>query len=256
MDQTSLQESVLAYQAHYRSQYEQFTPYAEYFDLRGTEFLLMALRLRRLFEPLRWGRVLEVGSGNGFGCLLWGLLAEHVVGVDGAGETETAKRLVAASPGHAEHIRYEEGACEDLSGVEGIFDLVVTQYALEHFRDADRSLREIHSHVAPGGHAIHIVPNAANRHKWYIEYRSSLRWWNRVKHSLRYRGRWMTLKDPFGYTAPHDGTRGTFEEEMRNYTLEHWAELILRNDAVIVDYFPTRDLNWVIVSQPLAVQAA
>ncbi|MBN1866460.1 class I SAM-dependent methyltransferase [Candidatus Sumerlaeota bacterium] len=251
MNQTDLQRRVIELWDHYTPISERFTPYPETFHLRGTEFMLLTLKLRALFPELHWKRVLDAGCGIGFGSLLWTLVADEVVGIDGAHEIKKAKRLVAERPDLTPRVSFVEGVCEDLSPVEGQFDLIVTQYALEHFRDLDASLRQIHSRLAPGGHAIHIVPNVVNRNVWFIEYRASLRWWNRFRHSVRHRGWWMTLKDPVGYTPPHDPHRGDFASEHAGYRLEKWSEAILRNGAEIRDYFPTRDLNWVLVTRPL-----
>ena len=251
MDQTALQQKIVELWDHYTPISDRFTRYTETFHLRGTEFLLLTLKLRSLFPELHWKRVLDAGCGIGFGTLLWSLLANDVVGIDGAHEIKKARRLIAERPELAQRIQFVEGVCEDLSPIAGQFDLIVTQYALEHFRNMDESIRQIHTHLAPGGHVLHIVPNVTNRHLWYIEYRASLRWWNRFRQSVHHRGWWMTLKDPVGYTPPHDATRGDYASELANYRLEKWAEAILRNGAEIRDYFPTRDLNWVLVTRPM-----
>ncbi len=212
-----------------------FTDYPEYFELRTVEFILLVV-------------VLEVGCGGGYSSRLWSDVAEEVVGVDLAPEIARARRFLATFP--AENIELLEGTGEDLSRVRGPFDLILTQYVLEHVRDVARTLAELRRLLAPGGLAVHVVPNLVDRQEWLLRYRWETNAPRRVLNSLRIRGLARTLRDPLlRYTPAHSPEFGDFPHEFAQYRLERWGLRILRAGFVILDHFQTRDVNWVIVTR-------
>ncbi len=147
-------------------------------------------------------------------------------------------------------LNWETNTVEHLAERSERYDLILTQYVLEHVDDRVEALRTIRGLLAEDGLVIHLLPNQMDRVAWRINYRlmyDSLRW--RLKHSLHNRGFWKTLKDPFGYTPAHDGTRGDFNDEFNDYKLEKWAEWIYESGFSILDYFQTRDSNWVFVTK-------
>ncbi|HBF34255.1 TPA: hypothetical protein DDW35_06795, partial [Candidatus Sumerlaeota bacterium] len=218
MDQQTLVQKVRGLWDLYEPIYQEFTPYPLYFEVRSVEFLLLTLRLRQQFPTLHWNHVLEVGCGCGFSLQLWNLLADEVSGVDQPGVIPTAEKLAARHPENRERVHLFGGAGEDLSMLAGQrFDLVVTQYAFEHFQSMERALEQIHGVLAPGGCAVHVLPNITDRHAWHIIYRTETSWWRRLRESWRRRGKKATLMNPFTYTPPHDPTRGDFEGEHANY---------------------------------------
>lgn len=217
-------------------------------EARTAEFVLLMTRLRShgLDAPRR---VLEIGCGNGYSLLLWALAANEVVGVDVPDAAAAARQLVADRPG-AERISVVEGRGEDLAAAGGRFDLVVTQYVLEHVADIARTIHELHAHLAPGGHALHVVPNMLDRTDWSIEYRLRTSPLRRLRQSLRDHGLARTLRGPLAHVPPHSPEFGSYADERREYRLERWVARLLRGGFEIVDYFPTRDVNWAILTRP------
>ena len=80
-----------------RPRAEELTGFPVYFDLRGTEFLLLLIRLSKV-EGLQTRRILEVGCGAGFNLRLWGEMADLVVGTDLPSEIRKAERVLELFP--------------------------------------------------------------------------------------------------------------------------------------------------------------
>jgi SAM-dependent methyltransferase len=246
-----VREGALSLLATVSPRWREFTEYPDYFELRTTEFL-MALRGLERSGASGPRRVLEVGCGGGYGLMLWSLVAEEVVGSDIPHAVAGARKLLEAFPDRAARIRIVESAGEDLTNVGDGFDLVVTQYVLEHVRDIRATLRRTAALLAAGGAAVHIVPSLIDRHEWYLSYRMGTGRLRRLARSLRGAGPFSLLRDPFGYTPPHSPAFGSFAEEHEGYRLERWAAHMLRAGLEVVDHFQTRDVNWVIVTRPVA----
>lgn len=231
--------------------WHEFTSMPELYTTRTVEFLLLHTKMRRLGLPMP-RTVLEVGCGDGYSAMLWTAVAEQVVGVDLPEEISSAQRLQALLLPSAP-VRFEPGTAEALDGLHGAFDLIVTQYVLEHVADIGRSLANLRGRVAPGGMVVHVLANTADRLDAYVSYRLGTDVLRRVWHSLRDRGAFATLLDPLGHTPPHAPEFGPFRLEHTEYRLERWALRCLRADFEIVDFFQTRDTNWVLVTKPRAL---
>jgi len=91
-------------------------------------------------------RVLEVGSGLG---LLAVDVADAASGVQVTG-VEISAAQIAASPIHP-RVTFVQGDAHTLQFPPASFDLVYARYLLEHVRDPQRVLREMHRVVKPGG---------------------------------------------------------------------------------------------------------
>lgn len=221
-----------------------------FFPIRTAEFLLLLGKLNRL-EGLQARTVLEVGCGRGWSLRLWCTVANHVVGVDLPPAVAAARALLAAFPPGGARVELIPGLAEDLAGIEGRFDLVVTQYVLEHVDDIPRTLRALHARVRPEGHIVHVLNSLVDRHDWYIEYRRQCSPWRRLWASLREQGIARTLASPGAFTPAHERRFGDFATEAKEYRLERWALRLMRAGFEIVDFFQTRDVNWVLVTRPL-----
>ena len=223
----------------------------DYFNLRSVEFLLLVLRLSALegFPPRR---LAEFGCGVGYGLRLWSQLVPEVVGIDLPSVIEGARQLIAELPPAGASISILPGAMETFDAEVGPFDLIVTQYVLEHVNDLPASLANLRRHVAEGGYAVHVLNNAVDRLSWRAEYRDRTPLYTQVQAALRAGGLKAALRYPFSYTPPHEPRFGEFQRELAEYRLEYWALALLKAGYEIVDYFPTRDVNWVIVTRPLA----
>jgi SAM-dependent methyltransferase len=147
-------------------------------------------------------------------------------------------------------------AGETLAGVEGDFDLILTQYVLEHVADIDRTLAALHARLRPGGHVVHVLNSAVDRAGWYVTYRLEHSLLARLRASLATRGWRATARNPLEFTPPHEPRFGDYGREVGQYRLEAWALRVLRAGFEIVDHFQTRDVNWVLVTRPLAADGA
>ena len=214
------------------------------FEIRTAEFALLVQRMAayREFEPQR---VLEVGCGIGFSLLLWGLVAPEVVGVDLPHVASGARRFLSEHPTRS-NITIHPGDITTLHTL-GRFDLVVSQYVLEHVPSIPDALASVRHALVPGGLALHVVPGAVDRHAWYIDYRARASAPRRIWNAVRSR-RPHALIDPTVFTPPHAPEFGPFVKEHDEYRLERWALHFLRAGFRVVDYFQTRDVNWVIVT--------
>ncbi|MDP2710958.1 MAG: class I SAM-dependent methyltransferase [Solirubrobacteraceae bacterium] len=113
-------------------------------------------RYRFALSLARGNRVLDVGSGEGYGAALMAESAKHVVGVD-------------YSPAAVEHARdrYEhpnltfvEADVRSLPGPPESFDLVTCFEVLEHIDDHRALLDGIQRALVPGGTLLMSSPNA------------------------------------------------------------------------------------------------
>lgn len=230
-----------------RSQSYQRTGFDSAFEIRTAEFALLIKRLSEL-EGLAPKRILEIGCGSGYSLLLWSLVADEVVGVDLPDVvSRTAEFLDVNRPAAGRRVSAVEGDIMTLGDI-GSFDLVVSQYVLEHVADIGGALASVNRAMTPGGLAIHVVPGLTDRHAWYISYRSGSSIRRRLWDVVRNR-RLAAILDPTVFTPPHAPEFGPFTVEHDEYRLERWALRFLKAGFSIVDYFQTRDVNWVFVTR-------
>ena len=101
-------------------------------------------------------RVLDLGSGEGFGASILADNASEVLGIDVDERTVEHARLNWASPG----VSFEVGSALDLSALhEGSFDAVVAFEIIEHLADQDRMLAEVARVLTPDGLLIVSTPD-------------------------------------------------------------------------------------------------
>jgi O-antigen biosynthesis protein len=103
-------------------------------------------------------RVLDLGSGEGFGAALLAQSASAVTGVD------VDERAVAHSRANyvAANLEFRVGSATDLSAfADGAFDAVVAFEMIEHVAEHDRVLAEIARVLAPAGLVIMSTPERA-----------------------------------------------------------------------------------------------
>ena len=229
----------------------EFTPFEHYFKIRTSEFLLLATRLRSR-QDFACRRVLDVGCGNGYSLALWSLLAENLVGMDRPDVLEGAHRLLDSFARKGVTTQLVPSATDWPMVDLGTFDLILTQYALEHVGDINGALQTLKRLVSPEGYVVHVLPGLADRHDWYIAYRMQTSLFRRLRDSLRERGLLGTLADPVGFTTPHEPRYGSFSREQDEYRLETWTLQVMASGFQVMDYFQTRDVNWVLVTRPMA----
>jgi len=101
-------------------------------------------------------RVLDLGSGEGFGPAILAESAKSVVGVDIDPLTVEHARLNYRREG----LEFREGSATDLSDfADGSFDAVVLFELIEHVAEQDDVMREVARVLAPGGLLILSTPD-------------------------------------------------------------------------------------------------
>ena len=99
-------------------------------------------------QPLVAGRrVLDLGSGEGFGAALLADAARQVVGIDVDERAVEHSRLNYAGP----TLQFRAASATDLAGfADGEFDVVVAFEVIEHVADQRQVLSEVARVLAPG----------------------------------------------------------------------------------------------------------
>ena len=114
--------------------------------------------LHRYLFALRYAhgkRVLDLGSGEGYGAALLASVARTVTGVDIDAEAVEHAR----STYGAEALRYEQASADDLSGFDDdAFDVVTCFEVIEHVEAQDRVLAETRRVLAPDGILLCSTP--------------------------------------------------------------------------------------------------
>ena len=100
-------------------------------------------------------RVLDLGSGEGFGAALLRDVAREVVGIDVDERTVEHSRLNYAGPG----LEFRVASATDLGDFpDDAFEAVVAFEVIEHIRDQESVLAEVARVLAPGGLLIMSTP--------------------------------------------------------------------------------------------------
>lgn len=129
--------------------------------------------LSREFPDLRdrvaGRRVMEYGCGAGFQSVaLHQLGAAFVLGVDAHPAAVESGTKLAVAEGVEQYVRFSQKA-------EGTFDVVVSQNAMEHFPEPEKSLREMAAVLSPSG-AILITFGPP----WFAPYGSHMHFFTKV----------------------------------------------------------------------------
>ena len=119
-------------------------------------------------------------------------------------------------------------------------------------RDLTEVLTNIRTRLAPGGMAVHVLPNLVDRHDWYVSYRLQTSWPARLRASVAERGARQTARAPLSTQQRMSQALGTTPTSTPEYRLEQWTARILEQGFEIVDFFSTRDVNTVLVTRELA----
>ncbi len=102
------------------------------------------------------GRVLDLGSGEGFGASILDDAAREVVGIDIDQRTVDHAQLNWSSP----TVSFVQGSALDLSQfADASFDAVVAFEVIEHLKEQDGMLAEVARVLAPGGVLVISTPD-------------------------------------------------------------------------------------------------
>ena len=103
----------------------------------------------------RMKRVLDAGSGMGYGSAELARVAASVVGVDISGDAVVSAREHYNLP----RVKFLQGSCVSLPFRAASFDLVVAFEVIEHLKEWRRFLEEARRVLAPGGQCLISTPN-------------------------------------------------------------------------------------------------
>lgn len=110
------------------------------------------------------GKVLEIGTGSGYGVDIIAPAAESFLTIDKY-QTEDISKAPA-------NVSFKQMNVPPLTGIEsGSFDYVITFQVIEHIRRDDLFLQEIHRVLKKGGQLIVTTPNkkmSITRNPWHV----------------------------------------------------------------------------------------
>ena len=167
------------------------------------------------------GTVLEVGSGEGYGIMELAPKADHYIAVDKY-HTEISDELKKEN-----NITFIQAEVPPLQGIEdNSVDFVVTLQVIEHIKDDEMFLQEIHRVLKPGGKVILTTPNSMmslTRNPWHTREYTPAQMGKVLKSSFDN----YELKGVFGNEKVM-GYYNEYKESVRKITrfdilnLQHW----------------------------------
>ncbi len=148
-----------------KKDFSRFEFWPAYFERRFTEFL----SYEQLFPVKQFGKVLEVGCGNGFYSCLLSKLSDEVVASDLEDPTldqhahglQNAREMIAAMG--FPNIKLQGASIEAIPFPDNSFDMVFASHVLIYLGDKTKALQEVNRVLKPGGYFICIVPTRASK---------------------------------------------------------------------------------------------
>jgi len=104
-------------------------------------------------------RILDVGCGHGEFMKSVFDKTPHTYGVDPDRDALDKNTLIKNKV---------VGVVEELPFESGYFDIVVSEWVLEHLQNPDNAFREIYRVLKPGGKVVFLTPNVWNYNVWLI----------------------------------------------------------------------------------------
>lgn len=112
------------------------------------------------------GKVLEIGTGSGYGIEIISPVADEFLTIDKF-ETDAQEKI----KGHS-NVSFKQMNVPPLTGLEdNSFDFVITFQVIEHIKKDRDFVKEIHRVLKPGGQLIVTTPNkkmSITRNPWHI----------------------------------------------------------------------------------------
>lgn len=113
------------------------------------------------------GKVLEIGTGSGYGVSIIAPYTDEFVTLD-----KYQAELPAEEESSSGKVKFVQMNVPPLKGIDsGTFDYVITFQVIEHIKRDDIFVREIHRVLKPGGKLIVTTPNkkmSLTRNPWHV----------------------------------------------------------------------------------------
>jgi len=180
------------------------------------------------FEQARGRQVLEIGCGNGADGAMFAMQGAHYTGVDLTPEAVDATRRHFAIEGLEGTFRRENA--ELLSFADASFDVVYSYGVLHHSPAPERTVREVHRVLKPGGLALIML-----YHKHSFNYYARILGYMRARVLLRIALRAGRLQTDRSHAMEGlAGVRGNasakvWEIHYQNFLRQGWRYLQARN---------------------------
>ena len=114
------------------------------------------------------GKVLEIGTGSGYGISTVAPKAEQFVTID-----KFADPKVKEENAHLTNVEFLQMTIPPISGIpDNSFDFVISFQVIEHIQNDSAYVKEIHRVLKPGGKFIVTTPNklmSLSRNPWHIK---------------------------------------------------------------------------------------
>lgn len=232
-----------------------------YCYIRGNEFVLQRMLMPEIFSR-QFENALEIGCGVGFKAFLLRDLAHKVVGIDidrpyhgfpgNRPAAEHGQDVLVRLRCNNVHLEAVPDFIDYLKKHRSSFDLVVSDYVMEHIADVDALHSAIFQSLRPGGAVIHTLPNTHDALEQFVRLNAQSSWKQLAKSILgcfspRKRTQKMAIN---GTLVPitHSEFLGDFGQQFDIYRLERNAYAMIDCGYEISRIVPTREHSYTIAA--------
>ena len=230
-----------------KSDLPQLASWSGYFNRRHAEFLTYY----ELMPQKHWGKVLEIGAGNGFNAAFLSKISDSVISTDlpdpdattHTPGLELARNTLKALDVH--NVEVEAASANDLPYEDNSFDMVFSSHVIEHVPNNAKAIEEIHRVLKPGGINFMVIPTRTSHFYGIFAYWSH--WIPVIFRKLR--GKKVGTEaaqasaagsseaahvstnrgiSRFLHPGPH-GHTPTFGQELRTWSPRFWRKLVTAN---------------------------
>jgi SAM-dependent methyltransferase len=186
------------------------------------------------------GRFLDVGCGNGYALGKAERLGFSAIGIDREIRTiQSTEWERTRSPNRSIML---EAISESLPFQSGVFDVVFSSHALEHFRNRDLALQEMIRVLGPNGRALFVVPTGTLA---FIRLISCFLFTGvlRIGHFLKERS--LRALREIVIPGPHGSYASSAAQELIDFSRKHWTDLLSKHlqiqDSILTVLYPFPD---------------
>lgn len=243
---------------------EQMGKYAtrEYCYIRRYEFLLQRMLLPDVFGR-RYRHALEIGCGIGYKAMLLTEIATQVDGIDldtpyhgFPGELPAAEsgRRILTGIGC---VRVQLTAGADFIGFlrerPSAYDLLVTDYVMEHIREPLPLYEAMYAALEPGGVAVHVLPNTHDALEQFVRLNLNPPFKELLRVAvalLRRRRRRQRIRfNGMFVPVTHSEFIDDYRDQFNVYRLENHVYPMIRCGFDIEKLVPTREHAYTVVAR-------